>query len=102
MNRLKHRSGRGFGLTGVARDASAKRWFLPPDSPREREIGPRSRESSGTSRGDDEAHGCAMMPRLVEDSATGTGRVATRRLDADDRVRVSSVRFILRAPPATR
>ena len=37
-----------------------------------------------------------MMPRLVEDSATGTGRVATRRLDADDRVRVSTVRSILR------
>ena len=32
-----------------------------------------------------------MMPRLAEDSATGTGRVATRRLDADDRVRVSTV-----------
>jgi hypothetical protein len=36
-----------------------------------------------------------MMPRLAEDSATGTGRVATRRLDADDRVRISSVRSIL-------
>ena len=28
------------------------------------------------------------MPRLDEDSATGAGRIATRRLDADDRVRV--------------
>ena len=36
-----------------------------------------------------------MMPQLAEDSATGAGRIATRRLDADDQVRVSTVRFIL-------
>ena len=36
-----------------------------------------------------------MMPRLEEDSAAGAGRIATRRLDADDRVRVSTVRSIL-------
>ena len=36
-----------------------------------------------------------MMPRLEEDSATGAGRIATRRLDADDRVRGSTVRSIL-------
>jgi len=42
------------------------------------------------------------MPWFDEDSATGAGRIATRRLDADDRVRVSTVRSILRAPPATR
>ncbi len=36
-----------------------------------------------------------MMPRLDEDSATGAGRIATRRLDADDRVQVSTVRSIL-------
>ena len=66
-------------------------WFLPPDSPSRREIGPLSRESSATSRGDDEAHGCTMMPRLEEDSAAKAGRVATRRLDADDRDRISTV-----------
>ena len=43
-----------------------------------------------------------MMPWLGEDSATGAGRIATRRLDADDRVRGSTVRPILRAPHATR
>ena len=36
-----------------------------------------------------------MIPWLDEDSATGAGRIATRRLDADDRVRVSTVRSIL-------
>jgi hypothetical protein len=41
-----------------------------------------------------------MMPQLAEDSATGAGRIATRRLDADDRVRVSTVRSIL--PSAAR
>ena len=42
-----------------------------------------------------------MMPQLAEDSATGAGRIAIRRLDADDRVRISTVSSILRAPPAT-
>ncbi len=101
-DRLKRSSGRGFGPAGVTHDPSRKREFLLSDRHRSREIGPRSGESSGTSRDVDEAHGCAMMPRLAEDSATGTGRVATRRLDADDRVRGSTVRSILRAPPATR
>ena len=40
-----------------------------------------------------------MMPRLDEDSATGAGRVATRRLDADDRDRISTVRSILTSAP---
>ena len=71
-----------------------------PDRRRHREIGPWSRESSGTSRGGCDAHGRLMMPWLDEDSATGAGRIATRRLDADDRVRISTVRSILRAPPA--
>jgi hypothetical protein len=43
-----------------------------------------------------------MMPWLDEDSATGAGRIATPRLDADDRVRMSTVRSILRAPPRDR
>lgn len=47
-------------------------------------------------------HGCAMMPRRAEDSAPGAGRIATRRLDADDRVRESTVRPILRVPQAKR
>ena len=43
-----------------------------------------------------------MMPRLDEDSAAGTGRVATRRLDADDRDRISTVaKYVLRASLAT-
>ena len=76
-------------------DSSPKRWFLLPDRHRHREIGPWSRESSGTSRGGCDAHGRTRMPWLDEDSATGAGRIATRRLDADDRVRVSTVRSIL-------
>ena len=79
--------------------SSPKQRALRPGRHKSRGIGPRSRESSGTSRGDDEAHGCAMMPQLDEDSATGTGWVATRRLDADDRVRISTVRSSYRAPP---
>jgi hypothetical protein len=43
-----------------------------------------------------------MMPRLEEDSATGAGRIAPRRLDADDRVRVSTVRSILTSAPRDR
>jgi hypothetical protein len=100
-DRLKRRSDREFGLAGVAHASSPKRWFLLPDRRRHREIGPWSRESPGTSRGGCDAHGRPMMPRLDEDSATGAGRIATRRLDADDRVRISTVRSILRAPPAT-
>jgi hypothetical protein len=43
-----------------------------------------------------------MMPWLDEESATGAGRIATRRLDADDRVRVSTVRSILTSAPRDR
>jgi hypothetical protein len=70
----------------------------PPQTSRDR---PPVRGIPGPSRGDGDAHGRPMMPRLAEDSATGTGRVATRRLDADDRVRISTVRSILRATPTT-
>jgi hypothetical protein len=93
------RQGHGAPLRCVVRwcphDPSPKRWFLRPDRRGHREVGPRSGESSGTSRGGRHAHGRPMMPRLAEDSATGTGRVATRRLDADDRDRISTVRSIL-------
>jgi hypothetical protein len=93
-DRLKRRSDRGFGLAGVAHDSSPKRGFLLPDRRRHREIGPRSRESPGTSRGGCDAHGRAMMPWLDDDSAPGAGRIAPRRLDADDRVRGRTVRSI--------
>ena len=42
------------------------------------------------------------MPRLEEDSAAGAGRVATRRLDADDRDRIGTVRSILTSAPRDR
>ena len=66
-DRLKRRSGRGFGLAGVAHDALTKRWDRRPDRHRCREIGPRSGESSGTSRGGCEAHG------LCHDAAARRG-----------------------------
>src|SRR4051794_22936508 len=100
-DRLKRRDDRQFGPAAVAHDPSPKGWLLLPDHRGHREGGPRPGESSATSRGGYDAHGRTMMPRLDEDSATGAGRIATRRLDADDRVRVSSVRSILRAPHAT-
>jgi len=43
-----------------------------------------------------------MMPRLGEDSATRAGRIATRRLDVDDRDRINTVRSILTSAPRDR
>ena len=94
-DRLKRRDDRCFGPAAVTHDSSPERWLLLPDHRGHREGGPRPGESSATSRGGCDAHGRTMMPRLDEDSATGAGRIATRRLDADDRVRVSTVRSIL-------
>jgi len=98
---LKRRGDRDFGPAVAAHDPALKGGLLLPDHRGHREAGPRPGESSATSRGGCDAHGRTMMPQLAEDSATGAGRIATRRLDADDRVRVSTVRSILRAPPAT-
>ena len=66
---------------------------------------PQTKDSTDTSRGGLTASESGMMPqRGRHASTTGTGRIALRRLDADDRVRVGSCSRSSYAPdrPRTR